>query len=128
MVRLFRAMREDQHGLPEIGATARSLGVRPGTDVLAILANEIVRPGSGGLSVSPHYASNLPYFRRPQQLGGTGKDPVWMIDDDRLGSDLVYRPDPKNTSHGFIEPNRSMTLSAFQQALAATQPLWQGVP
>lgn len=121
-------MREDKNGLPDVGPNARSLGVRPGTDVLAALPQEIVQPGFGGLSVSPHNAANLPYFRLPQQLGGKGKDPVWLIDSNILGQDLTYRPDPNSATHGFIEPSRPMTLGDFQKSLAATKSLWRRVP
>lgn len=51
-----------------------------------------------------------------------------MIDSNRLGADLSFRPDPADSAHGFIEPGRVMTLDAFQKALAATQTLWQKVP
>ncbi|HVA47412.1 MAG TPA: hypothetical protein VNH11_13665 [Pirellulales bacterium] len=128
MASLFRAMRKNKSGLPDVGPHARALGVRPGTDVLATLPGDLVQPGLGGLSVSPGQAANLPYFRRPQQLGGTGKDPVWVIDSSLLGSNLVYRPDPSTTTHGLIEPSKPMTLDDFQNAIAATQTLWRQVP
>ncbi|HQU44204.1 MAG TPA: hypothetical protein PK867_15395, partial [Pirellulales bacterium] len=118
---------EIQGGMPEVGSGARLLGVRPGTDLLVSLPYEIVPPGAGGLSVSPHDAANLPYFRRPRQLGGTGKDPVWVIESSLLRPGLIYRPDPNSPTHGFIEPASSMTLDDYQRALAATQPLWQRV-
>ncbi|MGH7139418.1 MAG: hypothetical protein ACREHD_27045 [Pirellulales bacterium] len=128
MATLFRAMREDQNGLPEIGPSARSLGVRPGADVLAVLPQELIQPRLGGLSVSPHHPTNLPYFRCPRQWGGTGKDPVWAIDSSLLGADMIYRPDPNSRTHGFIEPSKPMTLDDFQKALAATQSFWQRLP
>jgi hypothetical protein len=128
MANLFRAMRADLNGQPEIGPNARSLGVRPGTDVFAIFPHDVIQPSTGGLSVSPDRAANLPYFRRPQQLGGSGKDPVWTIDSDRLEPDLRYRADPMSPTHGFIEPARAMTLDAYQAALAATQTMWRRIP
>lgn len=128
MASLFRAMREDNGGLPEVGSDARSLGVRPGTDVLATRGQELVYPASGGLSVSPNHPANLPYFRRPREWGGTGKDPVWMVESNMLGKDLVYRPDPNSPTHGFVEPSMPMTLNDFQKAISATQPLWRRVP
>lgn len=128
MPNLFRAMRADQNGLPEVGANARSLGVRPGTDTTAALGQDVVQPGVGGLSVSPDQPTNLPYFRRPQELGGTGKDPVWSIDSNRLAPDLRYRVDPTTPTHGFIEPAHAMTLDAYQAALAATHAMWNRVP
>ena len=77
MTRLFRAMRKDADGFPEVGANARALGVRPGIDVLATLPSEMIQPGQGGLSVSPDDPMNLPYFRRPPGFQGSGRDSVW---------------------------------------------------
>jgi hypothetical protein len=124
MTLLFRAMQADAVGLPSVGAHARCLGVRPGIDVPAILPGDTVKPGQGGLSVSPHDPMNLPYFRRPPEFQGNGKDPVWACDDSQLGPDLVYRPDPSRSGHGFIEPAHPMTLDDFQQELTRTQAIW----
>ena len=38
----------------------RTLGVRPGLDTPAIQAYQLVVPGEGGMSVSPHDPRNLP--------------------------------------------------------------------
>jgi hypothetical protein len=127
MARLFRAMKENDQGLAEIGESARTLGVRPGIDVPATRPTDIVQPGQGGMSVSPDDPRNLPYFRRPLKYGGTGKDPVWTVTDGDLGPDLRYRSDPANPGHGFVEPARSMTLAEYQRALTRTQRLWQKV-
>src|SRR5207249_2273330 len=122
-----RGMKENAQGLPEIGESSRSLGVRPGFDVPAINAGDLVQPGQGGMSVSPDDPLSLPYFRRPLELGGTSKDPVWRITDAQLGSDLYYRLDPTSAGHGFVEASRSMTLAEYQRALAQTQRLWQRI-
>src|SRR5436309_1890023 len=127
MPRLFRAMQEDAIGLPLMVPSARGLGVRPRIDVPAIRLHEIVHPGQGGLSVSPDDPMNLPYFRRPPKLQGTGKDPVWVIDATGLGTDLCYRPDPIRSGHGFIEPVRLMTLDEFQKAIAQTRASWRKI-
>jgi hypothetical protein len=127
MTELYRGMKEDANGMPEIGESSRGLGVRPGFDVPAADPGDLVQWGQGGMSVSPDDPQNLPYFRRPLTLGGTGKDPVWRITDAVLGPDLRYRPDPIRAGHGFVEPNRSMTLAEYQQALAQTQRFWQKI-
>jgi hypothetical protein len=127
MRQLFRAMKEDAHGMPQLGASARNLGVRPGIDVPATNPADIVQSGQGGLSVSPDNPMNLPPYRRPPVFHGTGKDPVWMIHQAELGSDLTFRADPRNADHGFIEPNQPMTLDEYQRAVQQTQPLWQKV-
>jgi hypothetical protein len=127
MSELFRGMREDASSLPEIGASSRCLGVRPGFDVPATLPGDVVPAGQGGMSVSPDDLMSLPYFRRPASLGGTSRDPVWHLRETDLGPDLQYRPDPTHAGHGFLEPSRSMTLAECQQPLAQTQPLWRKV-
>lgn len=124
MPRLYRGMKADPNGLPAIGPSARTLGVRPGIDVPAVRPSDSVSPGQDGLSVTPDDPMQLPLIRRPAAFGGTGRDPVWMIDEADLGTDLVYRSDPNRAAHGFIEPSRMMTLDEYQRALAATQPRW----
>ena len=120
---LFRGMRADGE-YPAIGPTARTLGVRAGIDIPVVA--DSVDPGQGGLSVAPDDALRLPRFRRPREIGGTGKDPVFSIDLDFLGSDLVYRPDPADPEvHGFIEPARRMTFDEYQRALTATRAAWR---
>jgi hypothetical protein len=91
MPRLYRAMKEDPQGMPQLGASARALGVRPGIDVPATLASDMVQSGQGGLSVSSDDPMKLPVYRRPNTFHGTGKDPVWVIDDADLGSNLPGR-------------------------------------
>jgi hypothetical protein len=125
VTRLFRSMKDDGTGSPAIGTDARSLGVRPGVDVLALAPQDVVAPGQGGMSVAPDSALNLRPYRRPPAYGGIGRDPVWEIGSDDLGPDLVYRPDPRDTGHGVVEPVRPMTLADYLAALAATGPRWQ---
>jgi hypothetical protein len=127
MRQLYRAMKEDAYDMPQLGASARNLGVRPGIDVPATVPAGMVQPGQGGLSVSPDEPIKLPPYRRPPVFHGTGKDPVWMIDETDLGSDLNYRADPQNAGHGFIEPDRPMSLDDYQRAVQQTQPLWRKV-
>src|SRR5688572_7304120 len=104
-------MKESDQGWPEVGASARTLGVRPGIDVPAVAGDELVHPGTGGLSVSPDTPYNLPRHRRLPEFGGTGIDPVWVISDAELGPRLRYRPDPDDPRHGFVEPPGTMTLA-----------------
>jgi hypothetical protein len=127
MARLFRSMKEGAGGVPQVEASARALGVRPGIDVPAAHDGETVQPGQGGVSVSPDDPLNLPYFRRPPEFQGTGKDPVWTIDETQLGPDLRYRPDAAHPGHGFIEPVRPMKLGEYRKAVEQTQSRWQKV-
>jgi hypothetical protein len=123
-MRCYRGMRAAPDSLPETGASARTLGARPGTDI-PIDAIGDVSPRTGGMSVAPHTPRNLPPHRRPPEFGGSGRDPVFGIDTENLGQDLAYRPDPANPGgHGFIEPSRPMSQDDYQTALHGTRPLW----
>lgn len=123
---LFRSMKESFDGLPEIGPSTRTLGVRPGIDVSARDPDDVVRPGQDGMSVSPDDPGYLPYFRRPPEFGGTGKDPIWSVRENDLGSELRFRPDPANPgTHGFIEPSFPTTLKNYQDALAKSRVHWK---
>jgi hypothetical protein len=129
-VKLYRAMKVSADGLPEVGPTARSLGVRaadqaPHNDVPAAAPTDSITPGTGGMSVTPNDPMNLPKQRRPAALGGTGKDPVWEIDDADLGSGLQFRQD--KPTHGLIEVKDEMALADYEQALAATRDKWKRV-
>ena len=126
-MKLYRAMTPAPDGLPQVGRSARSLGVRTSNvstnpDVTATDPAEIIQPGTGGMSVAPNDAAILPTLRRTPVLGGKGKDPVWEIDTDDLGPDLQFRQDSR--THGLIEPVRPMTLDEYEQALAATRAKW----
>ena len=125
-MKLFRAMREASDGLPVLGATAATLGVRPGfdpnPDVSAVRPTDFVFPAGGGMSVSPHDLMNLPSFRIPRSRGGTGRFPVWVIECDDLGLALALRLD--RPTHGLIEPGRAMPLQSFQAALQQTRGRW----
>lgn len=125
MADLFRGMKEDEDGLPVLESSARGLGIRPGIDVLAELAGELVRPGQGGVSVSPESPLNLPKHRRPPEFQGNGKDPVWTIAESDLGPDLRFRIDAAMRSHGFLEPVRQMTLAEYEIAINATRTSWR---
>ena len=130
-MKLFRAMKMSGDGLPELGRTKRTLGVRPGNlapnnDVLAIRPDDVVNPGVGGMSVAPDEPIHLPRFLRPPAFGGTGKDPVWVIDEADLPPELTVRRD--KAIHGMIEPKTDMTLTEYESALASTRGEWQLVP
>jgi hypothetical protein len=126
-MKLYRAMTPAADGLPQVGRSARKLGVRaadqaPNNDVDAALGADLVRPGEG-MSVAPDDPAHLAKNRRPPQVnGGVGKDPVWEIDVNDLGPDLQFHQD--SPTHGTITPARSMTLSEYEAALAATRSEW----
>ncbi|NWJ48690.1 MAG: RHS repeat-associated core domain-containing protein [Chloroflexi bacterium] len=121
---LYHSMRMDSNGKPALGDTARTLGARLGSDINEDSDN-FVQPNTGGVSVSPEDPNNLPSFRRPPEFGGTGKDPVWKISSDKLGDNLLYRQDPDNSQHGFIEPSKKMSFEQYQESIWNTQDSWE---
>jgi hypothetical protein len=79
------------------------------------------------MSVTPDDRDGLPQFLTPQALGGTGKNPVWEITSADLGPDLAYRPDPRSSTHGLIEPAREMAFQEYVEALCATKSQWKPI-
>lgn len=49
---IYRCMRPDPDGLPRLGASLSTLGVRPGKDI-PVLPDGSVAPKTGGMSVTP---------------------------------------------------------------------------
>jgi hypothetical protein len=77
------------------------------------------------MSVAPDAPTNLPRHRRPPEYEGTGKDPVWAIQEGELGPHLRYAPDNVPAPiHGVVEPAIPMTFEAYQRALEETAPYW----
>lgn len=137
----YRGMAEE-NGKPKVGRSARLLGVRPGIDIdveqmsrdwldeQGYLKPEVKRnPLSGepvavairntkGMSVSLSIDS-LPAFRRPTMFGGTGKDPLWQIDDSKITGDIEAVQD--SATHISVLPRVTMLLEKYEAALANTQ-------
>jgi hypothetical protein len=126
-VRVCRGMQEDSDALPKSGSTARTLGVSPSGQFgdIIVTVGDYVFPGTGGMSVSPWPPENIEEHRRPEEFGGTGKDPVWEMDTEDLPRELRYQPDPEKPDvHGYIAPARWMSLSEYQRVLHGTRTLW----
>jgi len=121
---VYRAMREDPAGGPMLGPTARTLGVRPLVDIPVVGGQ--VRPNTGGMSVAPDRPQNLHRLRRPPRYGGSGKDPLWVLDLDNLGGDLHFHED--TPTHGLIEPSWAVSLAEYERRLADTKPFWKKLP
>jgi hypothetical protein len=130
--RLWRAMKATADLKPQLGPSARTLGVRVPPNLAADILPDRegwVRPGTGGVSVSPDTPIHLHPTRRPVSLGGWGKDPLFSLRADYLGDGLQFRPDPRTPNrHGLIEPARPMKLEEFRALLNRTQTLWEIKP
>jgi hypothetical protein len=123
MLPMYRVMARADDGRPLCGARASQLGVRPGVDV-QVQADDLVHPGTGGLSVTPDPA-RLPPFLRPPSHGGHGGLPLFEFTG-HLPKGLAFRPDPKKPGeHGFVEPDSRMVLGEYQAVLCSTRGHWE---
>lgn len=126
-------MAEDADGLPQVGRSARKLGVRTPADVAvgvdpdvsASAPGDVITPAGGGLSTAPDTPMNLIPLRRPRSMGGKSNDPVWEIDVADLGSDLAISQD--KPTHVLIVPARPMSLAEYERALALIRDRWTKV-
>lgn len=139
MAKIYRVMVKEADR-PLLGETSSTLGVRVPHDVIPD-ADGQVRPGQGGMSVSPTLSAlnRLPARMIPRRLrhvvpSAAGNDSLfawslgegeWPQDQAALVRGLQLRVDPKDGQHGFVEPEAMTTLGQFRQALAATQDQWR---
>jgi len=125
----YRGMAE-ANGKPKVGRSARLLEVRIGIDidneeiskdwlddqgylrpeaeskftgVLVVVAVRSTKGMSTSLSIE-----SLPAFRRPTAFGGTGRDPLWQIEDSNIGGDLEAVQD--SATHVSIMPRVVLSL------------------
>jgi hypothetical protein len=131
-------------GKPMVGPDGKMLGVRSPAEVSAGVRPDVspdaagnVRPGTGGMSVSPSLRE-LPDHRVPKRLRlqgvanarGPNELRVWAMGQGqfvggRVSANLLLRIDPRDKTHGFVEPDIMMQLHEYRQALAATRDLWE---
>ncbi len=147
MTKLYYRGMAEADGKPKVGRSARLLGVRLGIDIdieeipkdwldaQGYLRPEAERKATGdvvivavrstkGMSTSLSIES-LPAFRRPTAFGGTGRDPLWQIEDSNIGSDLEAVQD--SATHVSIMPRVTMLLEKYETALANAQNDWERV-
>lgn len=118
--RVYRSMKEDG-GRPAVGASASTLGVR---DVdIPTRPDGSVAPGTGGMSVTPDDPRELPQYRRPRALGGTGRHPVWWTELAPDDAPVSFRQD--DDFHGLVEPSAVMQGAIYVAALHATVSSWE---
>ncbi len=148
MAKLYYRGMAEQNGKPKVGRSARLLGVRLGIDInieqmpvtyldeqgylLAESEREklwgelvaVAIRDTKGMSVSLSI-DGLPTSRKPAKFGGTGKDPLWQIDDSNITGDLQAVQD--SPTHVSILPRATMSLEKYESALANTQNDWERV-
>ena len=121
---MFRAMKSEADGFPQVGRSGRQLGVRIDGDMrdLTVGHDGMVDPGTGGMSVALDAAQNLPKPRLPKSLGGEGRDPVFRTFRVNLPEALLVRAD--HYPHALLEPSRRCRLHDFESDLASTRSVW----
>jgi hypothetical protein len=115
-------------GMPDVGGDARKLGVRLDVDI-PVDASGMVESGHGGMSVSPDEAGNLPAHRRPSELGGSGKDPVFEIAEEDLPDTLLMGEETERMDDDMVRQEFEMALRSPEptmQLRSVTQTLLQG--
>lgn len=145
MAKLYYRGTAEKNGKPKTGRSARLLGVRPNIDIdveqipsecvdeqgYLLLEPERKYQGDNvavaikntkGMSVSLSIES-LPAFRKPTKFGGTGRDPLWQIDDSKITGDLKAVQD--SPTHVSILPRVTMLLERYEAALAQAQNDWE---
>ncbi len=124
---MFRAMKEEGDGLPVIGRSGRTLGVRvegPVRDI-PVAPDGTVARDSGGMSVALDHPNHLPKPRLPRSLGGEGRDPVFRVNRSALPETLAVRTD--SYPHALVEPAERCLLAEFEAHLAETRTAWRKV-
>jgi hypothetical protein len=138
---IYRSMLS-KDGKPVIGCDDHNLGVRvpphPRADIQPD-ADGHVSPGGYGLSVAPSLEAlgKLPFLvsrrlrARFPRARGVDELVCWKMGEGPfiagpVATGLQLCPDPRRpTEHALVEPDQRMPLAEYQQALAATQELWE---
>jgi hypothetical protein len=129
---LFMAMTPDVDGFPQTGRSARMLGIRVPEDI-AVDEKGFVKPETGGMSVAPNSAWNVPTHRRPRGIGngssGRIDDRIYALSIAALPFDkLKMRLDPEfPRQHAFVEPAIMIEFAGYERDLAATRNDWKQV-
>lgn len=132
---IYRAMIEADDGMPALGTSAETLGVRRNKDIIPDLSGMVHRPNfapreANGLSCAPTI-QDLPRFALPRTWGGSNRRTViWCIEATDLGPDLTVAEDTdprRMTRHLSIGPARSMPFDDYVTLIEATRSRWKKV-
>jgi hypothetical protein len=131
---IYRAMVEE-NGMPRLGASAETLGIRRDKDIVPDQFGLVHRPNfqpgeTNGLSCAPTI-QDLPAFVRPRSWGGRNKRTVaWQIEAADLGPGLAAQEDSdpgRATRHVSIGPAQTMAFDDYVKLIEATQANWKKV-
>lgn len=117
-------MRADADDFPLLAENSSAgLGARVPADI-NVTMDGMVRPASGGMSVTFGDPRHLPPHLRPATYGGRGRNPLWRIQAGDFGPHLRIRIDPDNEHHGLVEPARTMSWEEYRSHLASSRRAW----
>ena len=126
---IFRAMVED-NGMPKLGTSATTLGIRKGRDIVPDAAGMVHRPQfipgqPNGLSCADSI-QGIPQIVCPAAWGGRHHSTLmWKISVGDLGSELTAGKD--GSTHVSVGPSMSMPFDEFVRAIQSTRPKWHKV-
>ena len=141
---IYRVMKVE-NGRPKVGTSGSCLGARvgplPPPQVPDITPDQYdnVHRGTGGMSVAPTLLDLPPmivpetYLRmQPKAMSRDKKARIWKMGAGPfvagpIAEALELRVDAKDNTHGFVEPDKVMPVSRYQEALAATKDKWDEV-
>jgi|SRR5581483_4836302 len=132
---IYRAMRESDDGMPMLGVSAETLGIRKNKEIVpdqsGMVSQPSFQPGqANGLSCAPTI-HDLPRFILPRAWGGRNpRTSVWRIEAADLGPDLMAAEDSapgRPTRHISIGPARLMAFDDYVRQIEATRPKWKKV-
>lgn len=138
---LYRTMRMNKDGLPELGDRSKQLGVRTGqnehTDIDTTEFNMVVLNGKG-MSVCSHWL-HLPDHLIPRRIMDENGEPIGIgsnncyifrhgsgpfDDGGYVSDDLILARKQHNADLGCVVPAQTVSVEDYQAMLAATQQGW----
>ena len=139
MPKIYRIMKKDEQDEPLTGNTSATLGIRISTDIQPDGQGN-VQPNTGGMSVSPSFTTlirRLPARMVPERFhsivpGAIGRNTtfVWSMGEGPFQVGIIHiglhlAIDAKDSEHGFVEPDATMTLNEYVSHLHATKAEWK---
>lgn len=133
MACVYRIMKKDEDGLPTIGSSSSTLGVRPGIDI-DLDAHNNVQVNGKGMSVAPDWRdinpNRIPKRLRHTVLGAAGSNNTFCF---RRGEGPFQRGffadglnlEPDSPKHGNVVPAQVVPLATYEANIVATRPDWQ---
>lgn len=124
-VTIYRCVRLEPEGLPELGASLATLGVRPRKDI-PVRPDGTVEPVKGGMSVTPDDPNAMPFDLLPRSRGGDGRHPIFEFQVAQFPATLTARKDAPD--HANVEPTAVMQFNAYNSDVQGTRPNWVKLP